>query len=149
MAFISCSPLPPIAVNPTLNSIYKAPVSVTIAGPANTASNVPANIVNAFVVPAGKWILSGSIQFNSVTAGDAINNVSFDVRKNGTTVLLTNTSGGQADDPECVNFCLPFSSDGTNTVTIIGVVTLSNNNNWNWSSGATANSKAWLTYISA
>jgi hypothetical protein len=108
------------ANSPTITTL-----ELPLTAPASIASgptNFPA--VNAFVVPAGTWILSSHINVKSVSTTTPINIWICRVCKDGTAPanLIAEYAGGTGVNyfkaSTFANASPPFVSNGTNTLTI-------------------------------
>jgi hypothetical protein len=105
MAYACCSPSLPLSANP-VGSTY----NITIASAA-TASGANIAVIPATIVPAGTWMITGSIT-STGNAGTIDQMVLTSQQGSPLASILVTTMSG-ALRTESIDFAFPFVSDGT------------------------------------
>lgn len=102
--------------NPDTIPVALTVLTPTLLFPAGVANNTSTNILNAFVVPAGTWLISGIITGQITTAGNIVKTIDLNIIKNGTVIYNPYLSAVAFACGAPVSAV--FTSDGTDTLTI-------------------------------
>jgi hypothetical protein len=109
--------LPSTSTNPAVNPAFGLTVlTPTLLFPNNIANNTSENILNAFVVPKGTWLISGIITGKIITVGNIVKTGDLNILKNG--IVIYNPFLSAVAFAVGIPVSTVFTSNGTDTLTI-------------------------------